>query len=360
MNSIQRVLAALTFGTSEHGIPDRVPVFPVPLMQGAHIYKCTVAEYFQMPAERIAQAQIEINHMFDGLPDAVAGIPNVIQDVTGFGVNLVYHYANSTPAISGMRIQNFEDINTLEVPKPENTPLLRKTLDTIHALHNQVGSEKFVIGACIAPFSLPSMLMGTAKWMRLLFTPTLRQRYFQRIMHICQEYVHRWAKAQFRAGAHVVVLADGMASATILPRNIFEEFALPVIRETTSTLSQSGFVAYEAVGRAEPFIDLYADLDIVAALIGEEDHIPTCKKLLKDRVGLIGNINNMKMRRWSPARIEIQAKSALNQGKEGYGFILANQGPEIPFDVGLDGIDALIRSVEKYGRYNKATKTKAA
>lgn len=351
MNAIQRVMATLTFGAQTYGVPDRVPVFPVPLMQGAHIYQCSVADYFQMPAERIAQAQIDINHMFDGIPDGVAGFPNVIQDVTGFGMGLTYHYANSTPAVSGMVIKEFEDISTLTVPNPEQSEQLRKTLETISILRNKIGSEKVVLGACIAPFSLPSMLMGTAKWMRLLYTPELRQRYFRPLMGICQAFVHRWATLQLRAGAHVVVLADGMASATILPRPMFEDLALPVIRETVAKISKTGMVAYEAVGRIEPFIDLFTDVGAVAILIGEDDDIRTCKKKLKNRVGLIGNVNNMKMRRWSPARIEMQAKAAINQGKADYGFILANQGPEIPFDVGIEGIGALIRAVDKYGRY---------
>ena len=42
------------------------------------------------------------------------------------------------------------------------------------------------------------------------------------------------------------------------------------------------------------------------------------------------------------------------QGKDGFGFILANQGPEIPFDVSVDGIRALIEAVEKYGYYSTA------
>ena len=56
MNSIQRVLAALTFGKSQHGKPDRVPMLPVPLMQGALVHKCSVRDYFHMPAEKIADA----------------------------------------------------------------------------------------------------------------------------------------------------------------------------------------------------------------------------------------------------------------------------------------------------------------
>lgn len=351
MNSIERVLAALTFGKAAHGPPDRVPVLPVPLMQGALVCDCTVAEYFAMPAGRIAEAQTRINEMFDGIPDGVAGFPHVIEDVTAFGVELVQHYPNSTPAIEGMRITDFEQIDGLKCPSPKSSPTLRKTLEIIAQLAGGIGEEKLVIGAAIAPFSLPSMLMGTSKWMRLLFTPALRNRYFERIMDTCQRFVVDWATLQLQAGAHVVVLADGMASATMLPRNTFQEFAFPVIRNTIEQIQ--GMVAYEAVGRIEPHVDLCANIGAVGLLIGQEDDIANCKKKLNGRAGLIGNVNNLKMRRWSPARIEMQAKTALKAGAPGFGFALANQGPEIPFDTSLDGIGALIRAVEKYGRYDR-------
>jgi len=349
MNSIERVLAALTFGKAEYGRPDRVPAFPVPLMQGALVYGCTVHQYYDMPAERIAHAQVELNHLFDGVPDAVAGIPNVIEDVTAFGINLSYHYENSTPAIEGLLIRDYEDIAKLKTPRPEDSAQLCKTRDTISILKSRIGSEKIVLGACIAPFSLPSMLMGTARWMRLLYTPELRARWFRPIIDVCQKFVHEWATLQFQAGAHAVILADGMASATILPRPMFEDLALPVIKDTIKKLP--GFVAYESVGRAEPFVDLLSHTGAIALLIGEEDNITNCKRMAQGRVALIGNVNNMKMRRWSPARVELRAKKAISEGMHGYGFILANQGPELPFDVSKDNIAALVNAVVKYGRY---------
>lgn len=349
MNSIQRVLATLTFGQSEHGEPDRVPVFPVPLMQGALVHDMTVEQYFKSPPERVVEAQIQLNEMLGGVPDAVAGIPNVIQDVTAFGVDLSYHYENSTPATDRMLIQDFADIETLDVPSLGNSKELEKTLEIIRQLSAKVGGEKIVIGACIAPFSMPSMLMGTSKWMRLLFTPSLKRRYFQRIIDVCAEFCIEWARAQHRAGAHVVILADGMASSTMLPRRVFEECAAPVVQETIARIG--GLVAYEPVGDAMPIIDLLGDMGAIALLIGEEDDIEICKKKTFGKVGLIGNINNMKMRRWSSARVELKAKAALAQGMPGFGFILANQGPEIPFDTPVPNIAALVEAVEKYGRY---------
>ncbi|RMF85259.1 MAG: hypothetical protein D6744_01695, partial [Planctomycetota bacterium] len=325
---------------------------PAPLMQGALVYECSVEEYLAMPAERIAAAQIKINEMFDGIPDAVAGIPNVVEDVAAFGVPLQFDYPNSSPTLGRMRLPRFEDIPSLSCPDPTKSAELVKTLNVISALRDGIGDEKVVIGACIAPFSLPSMLMGTAGWMRLLFTKAFRERYFEHILRVCHEFVVRWARAQVDAGAHVIVLADGMASATMLPRAVFERFALPAIKQVIADIG--GLVAYEAVGRAEPFIDLLADTGAVALLIGEEDDLQHCKRATTGRCGLIGNINNMKMRRWSAARVELKAKTALNHGMPGYGFALANQGPEIPFDTSLECIGALIRAVEKYGRYEAA------
>jgi uroporphyrinogen-III decarboxylase len=349
MNSIQRVLATLTFGSTKHGQPDRVPVFPVPLMQGALVHRCSVEDYFAMPAEKIAAAQIELNRLLDGIPDAVAGFPNVIEDVTAFGVGLKHHFVNSTPAITGLRIRDFAEIATLRVPTPQKSPMLAKTLGIIRELRQRIGEEKIVLGACIAPFSLPSMLMGTSTWMRLLCTPSLRQQYLRPLLDVCEEFVINWAKEQLRAGAHAVALADGMASATLLSRPLFQTYALPTIKRVIGQIE--GFVAYEAVGRVEPFVGDLAEVGAIALLLGEEDDIARCKKAAGTKVGLIGNVNNMKLRRWSPARTALRAKQALTTGKPGFGFILGNQGPELPFDVSLDNIRALVNTVDRHGWY---------
>lgn len=352
MNSIQRVLAAVTFGKGEYGAPDRVPVLPVPLMQGALVHECSPAQYFQSDADALATAQIRINEMFDGIPDGVAGFPNVIEDISGFGVALKYDYPNSSPTASRMLIREFAEIDALRCPNPQDSADLSKTLEVISLLKQRIGSEKLVIGACIAPFSLPSMLMGTSKWMRLLYTPELFERHFDHIIDVCTRFVVRWAQLQLQAGAHIVVLADGMASATMLPRDRFQMWALPVIRDVIAKID--GIVAYEAVGHAEPLIDLLATCGAAALLVGESDDLRECKRAADGRVALVGNVNNMKMRRWSPSRIELAAKSALAKAMDGYGFILGNQGPEIPFDTDVAGIGALIHAVEKYGRYDTA------
>lgn len=358
MNSIERVLAALTFGKAGFGVPDRVPVLPVPLMQGALVHQCTVRDYFRMPAQAFTDAQVALNEMLDGIPDGVAGIPHVVEDVTGFGVPLKYDYENSSPTVGGMLVHDFAELATLNCPDPTSSPDLRRTLDVIGQLRRRIGDEKVVIGAAIAPFSLPSMLMGTAKWMRLLYTEELRRRHLDRVLAVCSQYVVRWAKAQLNAGAHVIVLADGMASATIIPRRIFAEHAAPVTKQTIKEIG--GLVAYEPVGTIEPFVELTGELGAVAVLIGEEDDIATCKRRLAGKAALIGNVNNMKLRRWSPARVELQAKSALAAGMPGYGFALANQGPEIPFDVSPAAIAALVKTVERYGRYASAGTSRAA
>lgn len=273
-------------------------------------------------------------------------------------MTLKYDYDNSTPGLAGMLITDYSQIDQLRCPNPKKSADLARTLEVIEFLQQRVGGERLVIGAAIASFSLPSMLMGTAAWMRLLYTTELRQRYFARIIEVCIEFVTTWANAQLQAGAHAVVLADGMASATLIPRPVFEQHALPVIKHTVPGIN--GFVAYEAVGRVDPFVDLLADVGAVALLVGEEDRLPACKRLADGKVALIGNLNNMKLRRWSPARVELQAKLALKQGMPGYGFALANQGPEIPFDTPVENIAALASAVSKYGSYERAAATAAS
>jgi len=57
----------------------------------------------------------------------------------------------------------------------------------------------------------------------------------------------------------------------------------------------------------------------------------------------MGNLNNLKLLHWGPERVEFEARRMVRDA--GPGFILANQGPEIPWGVSDENIDALMRAV---------------
>ncbi|MEJ2749557.1 MAG: uroporphyrinogen decarboxylase family protein [Anaerolineae bacterium] len=335
MTSLERVLAAMT-----HKQPDRVPVFPILLLHGAAELGMELEQYFSRGVNW-AEGQLKLRDKFGH--DCVVGVPHVVQDITAFGAKVMY-WKNGPPSPGGMVIHSWQDVDQLTVPDPYAVPELVETLKAIELLAKEVKGEVPIIGAAIAPFSLPSMLMGTERWMDLLlFEETaVRERVMKRMLDVTLDFCVAWSNAQLAAGADVIVLADGMASAAVLTRQQFIDLALPLVKETVSRIK--GNVVHEGVGHLYPMLDLLVDTGIVGVILSHLDDLAVCRQIVGDKLALIGNLNNIEMLRWSPEEMTRKCGEAIQSNGSCTGFVLSAQGPEIPLGVSDEAIQAMVQA----------------
>ncbi|MCA9916710.1 MAG: hypothetical protein KC445_02110 [Anaerolineales bacterium] len=229
------------------------------------------------------------------------------------------------------------------MPDPKSVPELVETLKALEILAKEVKGDVPIIGAVIAPFSLPSMLMGTEKWMDLLLfeEPSVREQVMGRMLEISTEFSAAWANAQLEAGADVIVLADGMASAAVLTRQQFINFALPTLKAVIPQIN--GFVVHEGVGHLHPMLDLLVDLGLLGVILSHLDDLAKCRAIVGDKLALIGNLNNIEMTRWSPEEMTRRCEAALD-AIPCPGYVLSAQGPEIPLGVSDEAIRAMVEA----------------
>ena len=343
MNALERVVATIT-----GGLPDRPPVLPVMLMQGAKLMNVPLINY-QKDGKLIAKGQLELLEKFGH--DGVFGFPHVVQDVTPWGAGLV-HFHEGPPSVSKMAIQQFSEIDNIHAPDPSSSPQLRETLKALSILKREVGSEYPVFGAAIAPFSLPSMLMGTEKFMSLLLDDdAVRQKYFSKLMEETTKYVVQWCNMQAEAGADAIVLADGIASNAVIRRDQFESFALPYVKKAISLIRVP--VVYELVGGAEDRLDLIGQTGAAAAVLDFTDDLSNVATVLKNqKLALMGNLNNIASLKWSPLKMKVDVRNSLYQ-MENHPFIVSFQGPEVPYHMPFELIHEMVNTVKKYGVYNE-------
>ena len=343
MNSLERVVATIT-----GGLRDRPPVLPVMLMQGAKLLNIPLTDY-QKDGQLIAKGQLTLLEKFGH--DGVFGFPHIVQDVTPWGAGLV-HFHEGPPSVSKMAIHHFSDIDTIHAPDPSTSPQLKETLKAITILKKEVGSNYPVIGAAIAPFSLPSMLMGTEKFMGLLLDdPAITQKYFARLMEETTKYVVEWCNMQAEAGADTIVLADGIASNAVIRRDQFQTFALPYVKKAISQIRIP--VVYELVGGAVDRLDLIGETGACATVLDFTDDLSKAAAIVKNqKLALMGNLNNIASLKWSPLKMKIDVRNLLYQ-MEDHPFIASFQGPEVPYHMPFELIQEMIDTVKKYGAYSE-------
>jgi len=68
-------------------------------------------------------------------------------------------------------------------------------------------------------------------------------------------------------------------------------------------------------------------------------------------VTLLGNLNGIEMRHWTPEQAESAVKRAIAAAGRGGGFILADNHGEIPWQVPDEVLLSIRETVDRWGRY---------
>lgn len=341
MNAKERLVRAVTFQPV-----DRVPVLPVALSQGSKLLNIDLPTY-QKSGVHIANGQLKLLEKLEH--DAVLGIPHVVEDLVPWGSPLTY-YKNGSPILAKTVIHKVDDIPEIKVPDPTKSLETKETLKAINILAKQIGHHTAVIGGLIAPFSLPSMLMGTGPFMKLLLDEDRNgDQYLKLLLDKCKQYVVSWAKQMVNEGADIIVMADGIASETVISRRLFEKHVHQLVKETIAEIPVP--VVYEAVGSTQGILDLIATTGAVVAILDYTDNLEECKKIANGKIALMGNFNNIEMLNWNPIRTQLEVKKAINKAAAGYGYVVSSQGPEIPYDVPFEVIETMVRATKEFGKY---------
>ncbi|MDI9371144.1 MAG: methylcobamide--CoM methyltransferase MtbA [Synergistaceae bacterium] len=338
ISSMDRVLTALSLKE-----PDRVPWFPLLTMIGARELGLSIKEYFSK-GSNVAEAQLRMREKFGH--DCLYSFLHASAEVEAWGGETIY-YDEGPPNCGMPPLTDQELIMSLRPPRVKDSPSLLKTLDAIRLMKEKVGDEVPILSVVISPFSLPAMQMGLENYLILLHE---RPDLFARLMELNEEFTVEWGRAQVEAGSTAVVYFDPISSPTILPSERYRETGFHIAKRTISRIG--GPVAMHfASGRSIPILDYVLQTGVGVLSAGCEEDLGELKRLTEGRIALVGNLNGLEMRRWSPAKAEEEVKSAIAAAGRGGGFILSDSHGEIPWQVSDDVILAMGEAVRRWGVY---------
>ncbi len=338
MNSLQRVLTTLG-----HQEPDRVPLFLLVTMHGARELGLSIKEYFSR-AEHVVEGQLRMREKYRN--DCLYSFFYAPVEVEAMGGEVIY--AEDGPPNSGQPIlRRHSDIQTLKPPCVEDTPCLQKVLSAIRGLKQEVGDEAPIIGVVMSPFSLPVMQMGFPAYLELMHED---QTLFEQLMTVNEEFCVAWANAQLQAGATAITYFDPISSTTNVSREQYLAMGQPIAKRTLGRI-KGPTATHMASGRTLQIIDDIAETGTAVLGVSCKDDLAALKEKSLGRISLLGNLNGIEMRRWSPEQTERQAKDSIATAAPGGGFILSDNHGEIPWQVPERTLLAISDAVDKWGHY---------
>ncbi|MCI5137983.1 MAG: methylcobamide--CoM methyltransferase MtbA, partial [Candidatus Electrothrix sp. AR1] len=75
------------------------------------------------------------------------------------------------------------------------------------------------------------------------------------------------------------------------------------------------------------------------------------KAICRGRLTILGNLNGIEMRRWTPEQAEGKVREAISKAGAGGGFVLTDNHGEIPWQVSEEVLTAISEAVHRWGIY---------
>ncbi len=335
---LQRVVTALS-----HQEPDRVPFFLLLTTHGARHLGLSIRDYFARP-ENVAEGQFRMRETYRH--DCFYAFHYAAVEVEAFGGEVIY-FDDGPPNAGRPILTDPEGVSRLEPPRIEDAACLRKVLSAIEMLKGRAGDSVPIIGVVMSPFSVPVMQMGFEPYLGLLLE---RRELFEHLMRVNEEFCVRWANAQLDAGAAAICYFDPVSSPTIVPRELYLETGFAVAKRTLARI-KGPTVTHLASGRCLPIVDDLAGTGTAGIGVSVSEDLAEVKRACNCRLSVVGNLNGIEMRHWTPAQAEAIVKESLAKAGPGGGFILSDNHGEIPWQVPEQVLLSISEAVHRWGRY---------
>ena len=338
MTPLERTMTAI--GQKE---PDRVPLFLLTTMHGAKELGMSIREYFSR-GENVVKGQTILQKKHDS--DCYYGFFYASAEVEAWGGDVIY-IADGPPNAGRPIIRSPQEIESIEVPEVASCKNLEKITSCLRGLSRESAGKIPVVGVVMSPFSVPVMQMGYEPYLDLIYT---QPELFRELMKKNQQFCVEWANTQLEAGANAICYFDPVSSPTCIPPELYRKTGMVVAKETIARI-KGPTATHLASGRSLPIIDDLATTGTAILGTSALEDIGDVKRACNKRLTVLGNLNGIAMRHWTPAEAERIVKDTIQKAGQGGGFILSDNHGEIPWQVPDSVLLAISNAVKKYGTY---------
>jgi uroporphyrinogen decarboxylase len=329
--------------TMGHHEPDRVPFVISVTMQGARELGLSIEDYYAK-AENIVEAQFRMfaKYRHDALNPTFYGA----LEMEAWGSATIFR-DDGPPNAGPPLVAKLDDITKLVPPKVEESPRLQEALKAIRLMKARAGAAIPLLGVVLSPFSAPVMQLGFDRYLELMFE---RPDLFVRLMAINEEFCVAWANAQLAAGATAIAYADPVSSTTIVTREMYLKTGFLVARRVIARI-RGGVATHFASGNCLPILGDVAQTGTVAVGVSALEDLAALKAACRGKLTVMGNLNAIMMRHWTPAQAVAEVKAAIAKAGPGGGYVLSDNHGEIPWQVPDEILMVIADAVHTWGRY---------
>ena len=267
--------------------------------------------------------------------DAIMPEFSVQQEAAALGCEMDWGSPSMMPDAKTHPFQKVEDLKI-----PQNLlekPSLTVVLEALSILRRQYGDEVAIIGKVMGPWTISYHMAGTENF--LLWSATAPDK-VRRFLDVLKEVTVLFAKAQFQAGADVVVLADHATGDLVSPIT-YQSFLLPVHKELVERIG--GPLILHICGNCADRLRMFVEAGFDGYHFEWQVDAKEAVKTVNREMALVGNINNPTvLYRGTPEDVRKQVRYSVEAGVE----IIA---PEcaVPLQTPLGNLRAIVEAAQE-------------
>ncbi len=339
MNSYQRVMNTLA------GLPvDRLPVFAVLGAYGGNLTQTDLKTLFSDSAAYVKGQQALQNEFgFDLVLSAFdfSAISEAFGGTVAWSVNQV-------PNMKRPAAKNAADALILPLPDIHKTARLPVILDINRQLSALYKEQVPIISALPGPCILPALIIGLDQWMETIL---FDEQFAMKLLEYTAPFFVSWANGLLEAGADCLVFTEGMASAEIAPRSIFEERCLTHFRSILNQINGPKVISSTG-GCMNHVLDLLTGIEgLVGVICGSKDDLAEARRLLGPDLTIIGNLDNLTLPAVTAGEIYETCLDRLKIAAPSGHFILANAGADVPQATSPENLRAMQAACIDYQKH---------
>jgi MtaA/CmuA family methyltransferase len=333
MSPRRRFLTALLGGTV-----DRVPVGNVVSVANLELMEASGAWFPKAHLEPAAMAELAAaGHEVLGY-DTVMPVFSVVQEAAALGCQVDWGNPRMMP---GARSHPFAECNDLQVPDGWlDAPSAQVVLEALRILRGRMGERAVIVGKVMGPWSLSYHMMGVESFLvSTLLDPVKARRSLEALKPVTVAF----AKAQVRAGADVICLADHATGGMVSPA-MYRDWLLPLHQEIVAEVGCP--LVLHCCGNTTDRLAHIAESGIDCYHFESQVRIGDAVGAAAGRMTLMGAINNPQvLLAGTPEQIAGACREVIDGGVQ----ILA---PEcaVPLTTPLRNLRVLVEVAETYAR----------
>lgn len=233
---------------------------------------------------------------------------SVQQEAAALGCEVDWGDRDMMPVNKTCPHKDFSDVRVPEYILEK--PSLKVVLEALSILRRQVGGQVAIVGKVMGPWTLSYHMAGTQEF--LLHIGMGEKQKVTNMLRQLMPVTIAFARAQFQAGADIVVLADHATGDLVGPYH-YEEYLLPIHQEITSQIN--GPLILHVCGNCSDRLELFARSGVDAYHFEWQVDARMAVATVGRTISLVGNVNNPDtLYQGTPEGVHQQVRYAVEAG----------------------------------------------